>query len=71
MKDKNYRVIAIHDKWKANGEWNEERTQHLQKRIIPGLWKTIDTEIVPSFAWLHHAVFGDAPDWKSKFKDYL
>jgi len=66
-----YRVTASHRKWKSNGEWNEERRQHLQKRNGRGWWKTIDTEIVPSYAWLHHAIFGDSPDWKSKFKDYM
>lgn len=69
-----YRVIAIHHRWKNKGEWNEERIQHLQKKqniLFFTYWKTIDSEIVPSFAWLHKAIFGDRPDWDSKFKEYI
>jgi len=68
---KNYRVIATHHRWKQNGEWNEERVQHLQKRKYKLFWVNIDSEIVPSHVWLHNAIFGDCDGWKSKFKDYM
>ena len=78
MSDK--KVISIHNKWKENGEWNEERIQYLQeKRKISffGLftkyyWKTIDSEIVPQHVWLQKSIFGDElSGWKSKFKEYI
>lgn len=76
------KVISVHNKWRANGEWNEERIQYLQEKrkrcwTIFGLlskhyWVTIDSEIVPSHVWLRYAIFGsDIDGWKSKFAQYI
>lgn len=76
--EKEYRVIAKHRSWRNSfGEPEEERTQYLQEKKIRGFrlfgilskhyWQTIDSEIVPSFAWIHKGVFGDESSWKSKF----
>jgi hypothetical protein len=76
------RVISIHNRWRVNKEWNEERIQYLQEKVLRiftffGIlskyyWKTIDSEIVPSNVWLQKAVFGDElTGWKSKFKQYI
>lgn len=74
------RVITVHNRWKQNKEWNEERVQFLQekrKTSFFGLftkyyWKTIDSEIVPQNAWLQKSIFGDElTGWKSKFSKYI
>lgn len=76
------RVVSIHNRWKSNGEWNEERVQYLQERrerpwtlfgLLPKYyWVTIDSEIVPQVVWLQNAIFGDEhTGWKSKFKEHI
>lgn len=76
--EKEFRVIGVMKKWRNNmDEVEEELTQYLQEKVVRkytwfGLlpnyrWVTIDSEHVPSFAWIHKCVFGDETDWKSKF----
>lgn len=69
-----YRVIALmFNKSNHHGEkWNELK-QYLQvkRTYLLGLitkWETIETEDVPSFAWMQHGTLGST-DWKSKFSD--
>lgn len=54
---------------------NEEiHRQYLQEKIIVKLfniklfsyWKTVDQEVVPSFAWIQHNCLGFT-EWKSKW----
>lgn len=55
-------------------EYNYTLYQYLQEKKqfkIFGItlfiyWKTIDTEIVPSFAWIQHNTLGST-EWKSKW----
>jgi hypothetical protein len=74
------RVIRINTQWvNKMGEPEEEATQYLQEKIHRkftwfGLlddhyWRNIDSEHVPSFAWIHKSVFGDESNWKSKFRN--
>lgn len=55
-------------------EYTETLTQYLQEqkhfkilgfKVFP-FWKTIDTEIVPTFAWIQRNALGFT-DWKSKW----
>ena len=57
-------------------EYTEKLTQYLQEQIhiklfginIYTYWLTIDTEIVPTFAWIQRNTLGFT-DWKSKWFD--
>lgn len=77
-----YRLQAIHSKWKKGGEFQEERVQYLQVKVtrrftLFGLlekhyWKTLDSEIVPQHVWLQKSVFGDElTGWKHKFSNII
>lgn len=72
------RVISKVYKWYDSIiDDNEEiHYQYLQEKVIVKLfniklffyWKTIDEEIVPSFAWIQHNTLGFT-EWKSKWND--
>ena len=74
------RVIRINTQWvNKMGEPEEEAIQYLQEKIHRkftwfGLmndhyWENIDSEQVPSFAWIHRSTLGDESNWKSKFRN--
>lgn len=52
-------------------------TQYLQKKVCVKIlcfrvhyWKTIDSEIVPSFAWIQANTLGST-EWESKFSEHI
>lgn len=55
-------------------EYTDTVYQYLQEKITVKLfnislfsyWKTIDSEIVPTYAWMQRNTLGST-DWKSKF----
>lgn len=57
-----------------NSNTDETLYQYLQEKkqfkifgkILFSYWKTIDIEIVPSFAWIQHNTLGST-EWKSKW----
>ena len=60
----------------SSDEYTETLIQCLQEKKVLKIfglklfsyWVTIDTEIVPSFAWIQRNVLGST-DWKSKWAD--
>lgn len=74
MKRVRAKMYTFYDK--HSDEYTETLVQYLQERraltflgfTLFSYWKTIDTEVVPTFAWIQHATMGST-DWRSKWYD--